>query len=103
MAQITVNFDKITQKIKAMHAVGQPPFTGGFLSLDFSHINYLKEANIPYSRLHDVGGPFGGYRYVDIPNLFRDFEADADDSENYDFAFISGQMTFYLLFAYKSY
>ena len=37
--------------IKPMHAVGQPPFLG----IDFSYIKYLQEANIPYSRLHDVG------------------------------------------------
>lgn len=87
MTDIYVNFNNIKGKIRAMHAVGQPPFTGGFLTLDFSHINYLKEAHIPYSRLHDVGGAFGGFRYVDIPNIFRDFDSDVNDEESYDFAF----------------
>lgn len=32
---------------------------------------YLKEAHIPYSRLHDVGGCFGGNMFVDIPNVFK--------------------------------
>ena len=87
MANINVNFNKTVGLIKPMHAVGQPPFSGGFLSFDFSHIQYLKDANIPYSRLHDVGGAFGGNRFVDIPNIFRDFDADENDPESYDFAF----------------
>ena len=70
-----------------MHAVGQPPFKGGFAKIDFSPIQLLKDANIPYSRLHDVGGAFGGNRYVDIPNIFRDFDADENDPASYDFAF----------------
>ena len=70
-----------------MHAVGQPPFTGGFCKLDFTPMQILADAHIPYSRLHDVGGPFGGNRYVDIPNMFRDFDADENDPANYDFAF----------------
>lgn len=87
MANINVNFSKTVAQIKPMHAVGQPPFSGGFLSFDFSHIQYLQDANIPYSRLHDVGGEFGGNRFVDIPNIFRDFDADENDPESYDFAF----------------
>ena len=55
MARITVNFNKIVNRIKPMHAVGQPPFTGGFAKLDFSPLQALADANIPYSRLHDVG------------------------------------------------
>ena len=47
----------------------------------------LRDAAIPFSRLHDVGGPFGGNRYVDIPNIFRDFDADENDPASYDFAF----------------
>ena len=84
---IQINFDKIQGKIKPMHAVGQPPFTSGFTSLDFSPMQILKDANIPYSRLHDVGGAFGSNRYVDIPNIFRDFDADENDPASYDFAF----------------
>ena len=50
-------------------------------------MQYLKDANIGYARLHDVGGGFGGNLYVDIPNIFRDFDADEFDPESYDFAF----------------
>lgn len=84
MTQLTVDFSKRTgSRIKPMHGVGQPPFWG----LDFSMFHYLSEAGIPFSRLHDVGGAFGGSRFVDIPNLFPNFDADPTDPANYDFAF----------------
>ena len=70
-------------RIKAMHAVGQPPFP----HMDPGYLHYLTEAHIPYARLHDVGGPFGGNMYVDIPNVFRDFSADETDPASYDFGF----------------
>ena len=87
MATIKINVNENIKPIKPMHAVGQPPFGGGSLSFDFSHIEHLKNANIPYSRLHDVNGNFGGNRFVDIPNIFRDFDADENDPASYDFAF----------------
>ena len=80
---ITANFDQTLGKIKPMHGVGQPPFKG----INFSMFHYLTEAGIPYSRLHDVGGAYGGGRWVDIPNIFRDFEKDPTDPASYDFEF----------------
>lgn len=62
-----------------MHAVGQPPFGVGDFGIDNSMFHYLTEAKIPYSRLHDTGGHFACNLFVDIPNLFRDFEADEND------------------------
>ncbi len=89
MCRISVDFEKNVGRIKPVNGVGQPPFAG----LDFSMFEYLKEANIPYSRLHDVGGMFGGNAFVDIPNLFRDFDADPEDPESYDFAFTDRMIT----------
>ncbi len=83
MAKITADFTKITGRIKPMHGVGQPPITG--LTNEMFH--YLKEAGIPYARLHDVGGMFGGGCFVDIPNLFPDFDADVKDPASYTFEF----------------
>ena len=57
------------------------------MGINFDMIDYLKEANIPYSRLHDVGGPYGAFKFVDVPNIFRDFSADENDPASYDFAF----------------
>ena len=87
MTSINVDFTKQVGRIKEMHQVGQPPFATGILSLDFSPIEIIRDAGITYSRLHDVGGAFGGNRYVDIPNIFRDFDADENDPNSYDFVF----------------
>lgn len=83
MSTISIDFTKVIGKIKPVNGVGQPPFIG----MDFSMCDYLKDANIPYSRLHDVGGAFGRNLFVDIPNIFRDFDADPKNPESYDFAF----------------
>lgn len=83
-AQPKINFNKVAGVIKPVNGVGQPPLYS-WVHTDLFH--YLKEAGIPYSRLHDVGGPFGMNIYVDIPNIFRDFDADENDPASYDFAF----------------
>lgn len=83
MTTINVDFNHEVGKIKAMHAVGQPPFEG----INTSYFSYLTDAHIPYSRMHDIGGLFGGNLFVDIPNIFRDFDADVNDPDSYDFAF----------------
>jgi len=83
MTNIKLDFNNVVGKIKPMHAVGQPPIWG----VSTEHFHYLKEAHIPYSRLHDVGGWFGGNLFVDIPNIFRDFNADVSNPDSYDFTF----------------
>ncbi|MBQ4050776.1 MAG: hypothetical protein IJD13_04045 [Oscillospiraceae bacterium] len=83
MALVQIDFEKAVKPIKPLHGVGQPPFRG----MNFSLMHYLTEAGIPFSRLHDVGGMYGGGIYVDIPNIFRNFDADPSLPENYDFAF----------------
>ncbi len=77
------DFEKQLGPIRAMHAVGQPPMLG----VSDSMLHYLTEASVPYSRLHDVGGVYGGNRFVDIHNIFRDFDADETKEESYDFTF----------------
>lgn len=81
--QLNVDFSSPIGPIKAMHGVGQPPLLG----LNTNYFRYLSEAGIPYSRLHDVAGWFGGNMFVDIPNIFRDFDADETDPASYDFVF----------------
>ena len=80
---VCVDFTKIVGKMKPMHGVGQPPRVGNSDTM----YHYLTEAGIPYARLHAVGGWLGGGFYVDVPNLFRDFNADENDPNSYDFAF----------------
>ena len=87
---IKIDFTKNLGPIKPMHGVGQPPFYG---ARSFPMFHYLTEAGIPFSRLHDVAGPYGGGRFVDIPNLFRNFDADPEDPASYDFAFTDRLIT----------
>ena len=84
MATMTVNFNKPVGPIKKVNGVGQPPIWGAAYD-DLFH--FLTEANIPYSRLHDVGGTFGGGRFVDIPNVFPNFDADENDPASYFFPY----------------
>ena len=81
--KITVSIDpnNIIGEIKPLHGVNNAPYFYGSAAM----LHYMKEAGIPYSRLHDTCGPYGGYRYVDIANIFRDFDADETLPENYDF------------------
>ena len=81
--KINVDFEKKLGRIRPMHGVGQPPTDG----LDDELMHYISDAGIPYSRLHDVQGGFGGNLFVDIPNIFRDFDADETDEASYDFVF----------------
>ena len=83
MAKLTVDLTKKIGKIKPLHGGGQPNLS----STGFNDFRVLSGIGVPYSRLHDVGGAFGGNKYVDIPNLFRDFSADENDPASYDFTF----------------
>lgn len=83
MAELRIDFSRKLGPIKKVNGVGQPPILG---ITNSSLLHYLTDANIPYSRLHDVGGTFGGGCYVDIPNLFPNFDADENDPASYFFA-----------------
>ena len=83
---VKVDFTREAGRVKPMHAVGQPPVLG---PRDYQLFRYLKEAGIPYSRLHDIGSsvPQARAHMVDIPNVFPDFDADETKPENYDFTY----------------
>ena len=83
---ITINGQEKCGRIKPMHGVNNVPFTPQDYG-DSGLFRKLQEAGIPFSRLHDTGGDWGGAHYVDIANVFPDFNADPDRIENYDFAF----------------
>ena len=82
MNKININFNNIIGEMKPLHGVGQPPSVG----INFSLYDYLKEALVPFSRLHDAKYA-NTYDIVDIPVIFPDFNADPYDAESYDFAF----------------
>lgn len=83
-AEVKVDAASELGPVKPVNGVGQPPITG---LREYPMFKYLKDAGVPFSRLHDVGGMFGRGVFVDIPNLFRNFDADETDPANYDFAF----------------
>ena len=85
--KLRFDFTKTTGKIKPMHGVGQPPADICDDGIEHSLFHYLTEANIPYCRMHDTCGSYGANVFVDVPNLFRDFDADENDPASYDFAF----------------
>ncbi len=82
--QFVVSVDRgdVKGRVKPLHGVNNAPYYFG----DTDKLHYLKEAHIPYSRLHDTCGPYGGSRFVDVENIFRNFDADETDPANYDFA-----------------
>jgi hypothetical protein len=88
--KVAVDASSALGPVKPVNGVGQPPMVGQLNNWSMMH--YLKEAGIPYSRLHDVGGWLGHGLYVDIPNLFPDFDADENDPANYRFAYTDSLM-----------
>ena len=104
MVNVKVDFENIIGKIKPMHATNNMVTLPRNSSNDWDGM--MQAAHIPFGRLHDTGGGFGGSRYVDIPNVFPDFDADENDPASYDFAFTdvliermvkSGVMPYYRL------
>lgn len=81
MNSIRVNFAQATGPMKPLHGINNSPVTYG------TELPELKEAGIPYVRLHDAVGLYGGTYFVDIANVFPDFDADPEDPASYDFAF----------------
>lgn len=81
MQHMKIDFNRIAGPIKPLHGVNNSP-----IAL-YNPLPEFQAAGIPYVRLHDTAGAYGGSRYVDIPNVFPNFNADPDQPESYDFAF----------------
>jgi hypothetical protein len=81
MDPIKVDFSKSSGTVKPLHGINNSPVTYG------NELPELRDAGIPFVRLHDTGGLYGGTYFVDVPNVFPDFKADPDDPASYDFAF----------------
>lgn len=90
---INVEFNKKTGKMKALNGVCCAPYSSS-AGPDQTYIEkYFKEGNIPYCRTHDCEGAYGGTYYVDVPNIFRDFDADENDPNSYDFYYTDEYLT----------
>lgn len=83
-ARLEIDFGAERGAIKPLHGVNNAPVrvTGKQGKQD-----ELKAAGIPFVRTHDTAYSFGGTHYVDIPNVFPDFDADETNPANYDFAY----------------
>ena len=82
---ININFNKITGSVKPVHSICCAPYVINMGPEQKYIQNFFTEANIPYCRLHDCCYGYGGTYFIDIPNIFRDFDADENDPANYDF------------------
>ncbi len=88
-----VNFAKITGSVKPLNGICCAPYSISY-GPNQRYINrYIKEGNIPYCRLHDCCGGYGGTYFVDITNVFPNFDADENDPANYDFYYSDEYIT----------
>ncbi len=85
MREIIVDFSKTVKKMKAVNGVNSAPYSLGAGADQRQVKECFQELHIPYSRTHDCMGRYGGMNYIDVPNVFRNFDADETDENNYDF------------------
>jgi len=83
MKTLTIDTQNVQGRIKPLHGVGSGPLTGNF---SFDMRDAYREAGIPFGRTHDTEYPFGSGAFVDIPCIFRNFDADVNAPESYDFS-----------------
>lgn len=84
MENLKVDFSKKVGKMKPMHACGGGPKQGGRY-LTFNAIEEFKDIGIPCCRLHDIEGAYSMMQFVDVHNIFPDFDAEVDDPSAYNF------------------
>jgi len=91
-AELKIDFTKPAGAIKPVHGVNNGPVR----PMPGSHQNEFRAAGIPFMRTHDTHGMWGGSHYVDVPNVFPDFDADENDPKSYDFTFTDGYLKPYV-------
>lgn len=84
MSNIKIDFTETKGKMKPMHGMNAGTLTKYF-TCDAREI--FREAGIPITRLHDAEYPYGRGEFVDIPCIFKNFDADVDDPASYNFDF----------------
>ncbi len=83
MIRAKIDFSCVQGSIKPLHGINNAPEPDA----EIGYRDKLGQAGIPYVRLHDMGGHYAAARYVDIANVFPDFDKDPKDPASYDFAF----------------
>ena len=81
---IQIDFSKKTGKrVMPLHGVNSGPMTKVFT---YDAKPQFIESGIPFVRLHDVEYPYGSGEFVDIPCVFKNFDADENAPASYNFA-----------------
>lgn len=80
MGDLTVLLDKPLGTIRLLHGVNNGPQNDDPF---FDLTDFYRQAGFPHARLHDCHYPSPDV--VDIPQIFPNFHADADDPANYHF------------------
>ena len=88
-----INLDERLGKIKELHGVNCAPYTANGGKKQARILNVFGFLKTPRSRLHDCCGAYGGKYFVDVPNIFRDFDADENDPNSYDFYYTDEYIT----------
>lgn len=83
-ASVTLT-NEVINKIRPLHGVNCAPYEISNRRKQQLIQSTFCYCGIPYSRLHDCCGSYGGTYFVDVPNIFRNFDADENCPENYDF------------------
>ena len=81
---INVDFNSTVGPVNPIHGINNAPIIGGEPCVNSALFHYMKEAGIPFSRLHDTGFI---NKFVDICYIFPNFDADETLASSYDFAF----------------
>jgi hypothetical protein len=77
--------DNVIGKVKELNGVNCAPYAKGCQANQGYIDQVFGYCGIPRSRTHDVNGMYGACYFIDVPNIFRDFDADETDENNYDF------------------
>ncbi len=88
-----LDFGKVKGRIKELNGVNCAPYKKSSGKDQSSVKKIFDFAGITRSRLHDCMGEYGGCYYIDVPNIFRNFDADENLAENYDFYYSDEYIT----------
>ncbi len=82
-ATVKVDFSQKTGKrVQALHGFNAGPMTKVFT---YDARPFFVQGGFPYVRLHDCEYPFGSGEFIDIPCIFKNFDADENDPASYNF------------------
>ncbi len=89
MSLVYVYNNKVLGRIKPVHSmVGVPSISvRSEKKWNRNYFAHVTELGMPYSRFNGVAGLYGSMTFVDVSNIFRNFDADEFDAKNYDFTF----------------